>query len=1228
MKTTKNYVFLILMSFLTMVSYGQLIVTNSNDSGPGSLRDAVGEANDSPGINEIIFDANYTIALTSGEILVTDNLTITGSGVGNTVIDASSNSDRIFNFQIDGGLLGGGSSILQEITLTGGTAAGTTDGGGAIIVDVDGGILPYTFSITNSEFSSNTSASESSGDGGGGAIYVNGAILEVNGSTFTDNMASAATGSGGAIFYRSDAGFTALSVTNSTFDTNTAGRAGGAIEIASADDLMFTDVGFTGNAAMGTPGNGGALHISGAANSTFTGGTIAGNSAGNEGGGLWNGSGTMTITGTTIDGNNADGNDSGASGGGGIYNEGGDIITLAGTMIINNVATTGASGSGGGLLIAGGSFVATETSITGNLANRAGGGIEVRNALSDDSPAALTLTDCLLDGNNAGADAPAPGNGGGLHITGPSNSTFVGGTVSGNSSSNEGGGLWNGSGKMTITGSVIDGNNADGIDANAGGGGIYNEGGELITDAANITNNLALMGSGSGGGLLIAGGSYAATGTTISGNQSNRAGGGIEVTSSTDEAATTATITLNASNLDDNETGTISAAPGNGGGLHVSGASNVTITGGTVSGNVAAKEGGGLWNNQGVLTVTGATINANEAQGDFIAGTPPEIVGGGGIFAEDGMGAVIIGAGTSITNNLATGVQGSGGGILMATGTTLTINGTTVDPVVISGNAASRAGGGLEDWSLDTNANVLTNVNFMNNTAGVDVTGKFSADGGPGNGGAIHVTGAGNNTITGGIASGNIAANEGGGFWNGSGVMTIVDTKIDGNTASGSDAMVAGASGGGGIYNEGGTVDISGIAEITNNIADGAQSTGGGILNAAGTFTATGVSITANESNRAGGGIETNGSGPVTLIDVNLDGNMTGVVTGTGAPGNGGALHVSGDSAITITGGTVSANVAVNEGGALWNGAGTMSLTQVMIDGNTASGADGGGGLYNNANGTINLQNSTVSNNVAANSGNGGGITNEETTILNVTASTISGNTAASSGGGIYNNGTATVLNATIAINTAADNGGGISAMAPVSVKGSIIAENIGTIGADVDGTFESDDYNLIGDDSGNIFPESANDLENIDALLAPLADNGGLTLTHTLLDGSPAINAGDPEDNSPDQLGNLVFGDTKDIGAFELNGILGVGDVEQSVADIVLYPNPSSNGQVSLKIPEDVSNSVDINVIDLTGKQVHQQQGTSGTINLDLSKLASGMYIINVIHGKTSKRIKFLKSR
>ncbi len=57
-------------------------VTNTNDSGPGSLREAVIEANVNPGPDEILFEsgATGTLRLTSGELTVTDPVTIEGPG--------------------------------------------------------------------------------------------------------------------------------------------------------------------------------------------------------------------------------------------------------------------------------------------------------------------------------------------------------------------------------------------------------------------------------------------------------------------------------------------------------------------------------------------------------------------------------------------------------------------------------------------------------------------------------------------------------------------------------------------------------------------------------------------------------------------------------------------------------------------------------------------------------------------------------------------------------------------------------------------------------------------------------------------------------------------------------------------------------------------------------------------------------------------------------------------
>ncbi len=92
---------LILALSLATAHAATFTVTNTNDSGAGSLRAAVAQANASPGADTINFAANVTgkIILTSGQIQITDALTITGNGVG---IDGNG-TNRIFQIVEAGG---------------------------------------------------------------------------------------------------------------------------------------------------------------------------------------------------------------------------------------------------------------------------------------------------------------------------------------------------------------------------------------------------------------------------------------------------------------------------------------------------------------------------------------------------------------------------------------------------------------------------------------------------------------------------------------------------------------------------------------------------------------------------------------------------------------------------------------------------------------------------------------------------------------------------------------------------------------------------------------------------------------------------------------------------------------------------------------------------------------------------------------------------------------------
>src|SRR5437773_7267059 len=86
----------------TLCPPSTLTVTTTNDSGPGSLRQAILDANLCPGNNLIDFapSAYGTIRLISGELLITDHLTINGPGAANLAVDGNARS-RVFHIALN-----------------------------------------------------------------------------------------------------------------------------------------------------------------------------------------------------------------------------------------------------------------------------------------------------------------------------------------------------------------------------------------------------------------------------------------------------------------------------------------------------------------------------------------------------------------------------------------------------------------------------------------------------------------------------------------------------------------------------------------------------------------------------------------------------------------------------------------------------------------------------------------------------------------------------------------------------------------------------------------------------------------------------------------------------------------------------------------------------------------------------------------------------------------------
>ncbi|MBI3248699.1 MAG: thrombospondin type 3 repeat-containing protein [Deltaproteobacteria bacterium] len=238
---------------------------------------------------------------------------------------------------------------------------------------------------------------------------------------------------------------------------------------------------------------------------------------------------------------------------------------------------------------------------------------------------------------------------------------------------------------------------------------------------------------------------------------------------------------------------------------------------------------------------------------------------------------------------------------------------------------------------------------------------------------------------------------------------------------------------------------------------------------------------------------------------------------------------IGGGGDLTLQETTVSGGLAGGGGGV--SNHGTLTLTDSTISGNTASG--GGGGVYNS--GTLTLTDSTISGNSTDSYSFGGGVSNRYGTAT-LTDSTISGNTASIGGGGVFNlSSTLTLSRTLIAGNTAAVSGAEVyvHSFAPRTIT--------------------ADNFNLFGHNgltnaqafSG--FPPGATDLTATsdgsdpttltEILDTTLQDNGGPTLTHALVTGSPAIDASPVDADCPatDQRGvTRPQGTACDIGAFE----------------------------------------------------------------------------------------------
>jgi predicted outer membrane repeat protein len=338
-------------------------VANTADSGDGSLRTAIMQAD--PG-DTIVFDPNLagqTITLTSSPLTVNKDLTIHGLGADQLAV--SGNDQRTVFSTNAPDLL-----VISGLTITHGRSNGIFNSGSLELDDdvitentagTGGGIFNTgygTMTLNDCVVSFNTAASA-------GGIQNQGISMTLNNCQVVNNTARGPVGGfGGGI--ASLLREVVMNINNSVIANNSAERDGGGIYSQSM--LTLTDS------------------------------TVSENTAQHNGGGIINGDlGTLTVVQSTIDDNTAD------VGGGGVYST--DMVMISDSTIANNTATStdmptasAVTGGGGVIATAGARVTIANSTIANNSTGWDGGGVEY---LQPAFGSYLSLFDTIVADNSA-----------------------------------------------------------------------------------------------------------------------------------------------------------------------------------------------------------------------------------------------------------------------------------------------------------------------------------------------------------------------------------------------------------------------------------------------------------------------------------------------------------------------------------------------------------------------------------------------------------------------------------------------------------------------------------------------------------------------------------------------------------------------------------------------------------------------------------------------------------
>ena len=794
--------------------------------------------------------------------------------------------------------------------------------------------------------------------------------------------------------------------------------------------------------------------------------TITAGSTPYGGAALWNGGGTATLSHCIVSGNN--------SGYGAVTTANGGTTTLTDTTVSNNTGYYG----GGVTNLSNGTTTLEGSAITNNSAF-VGGGLDNGFANFGVSGAIMVLTDCTISGNTATY-------GGGLISSYDNTITLSNTTISGNHANYYGGFLNQNGSTATLNNCTVGGNTAN---AHAGIG--------TKSATLNIANTI-VAGNTNGSGTDDVYGDFTSQGNNLIGGADNSTGWTSSDLTGTDAGPLNALLAPLGNYGGVTQTmpllpGSPAIAAGNVSliptGLTTDQRGLPRVVNGTV--DIGAAESQGY-----TMTATGGDgqsvisgfIFTNPLSVSVSANNPDDPVDGGVItFTGPASGASAIILPATISGGTASGIATANGtagtynvaatanGVSSTASFSLTnvagslVVDTTNDAVDISDGVTSLreailyaiAIGG--DQTITFDSSVFSTPQTITLTSGViDLTDPN---------GALTIDGPGASILS---VSGNNASNV---FQVSVGLGSTNPVTISGLTITGGQT----GSGGAALWNDGGSVALTGCVVSGNNSGYGAVTTAYG-----GTTTLTDCTVSSN-TGYYGGGVTNLNSGTTTLDDCTISNNSA--FTGGGLDNGFANFGVSGA---------------------------IMVLTDCTISGNTAT---YGGGLISSYSNSITLTNTTISGNHASYYG---GFLNQNGSTATLDNCTVSANTANSHGGIGTKSATLNIANTIVAGNT---NGSGTD-----DVYGDFTSQGNNMIGgADNSTGWTSSDW-------------KGTDSNPFTVLLAPLGNYGGVTQTMPPLPGSLAIAAGNvsliPTGVTTDQRGlPRVVNGTVDIGAAQSQG-------------------------------------------------------------------------------------------